>query len=88
MLWVCRRFKTGPNYPAAMAAASLAIDKGTDSLLQLGGRHGKFFSPADEVTIRNFREILIRTTRGREMIEALAEQDAEKAAAQREHKRL
>jgi hypothetical protein len=35
----------------------------------------------DEVTIRDFREILIRTTRGREMVEASAEQDAEKAAA-------
>jgi hypothetical protein len=71
-----------------MAAASLAIDKGTDSLLQLGGRHGKYFSPADEVTIRGFREILKRTPRGREMVEALAEQDAEKAEAQRENKML
>jgi hypothetical protein len=56
-----------------MKAASSAIDKGTGSLLQLGGRHGKYFSPADEVAIRKFRAILMRTTRRWKMVEALVE---------------
>ena len=87
MLCVCRRFKEGPKYPAAMAAASSAIEEGCTSLQQLGGRHGTYFSPDDEAMIRNLREILIRTPRGREMVEAVAKKDAEKAAAQREQKR-
>jgi hypothetical protein len=70
-----------------MTAASSAIEKGRTSLQQLGGRHGIYFSPDDEAIIRNLREILIRTPRGREMVEAVAKKYAEKAAAQREQKR-
>jgi hypothetical protein len=70
-----------------MAAASLAIEEGCTSLQQLGGRHGTYFSPEDDAMIRKIREILIRTPRGREMVEAVAKKNAEKAAAQREQKR-
>ena len=64
MLWVCRRLKEGPNYPAAMAAASSAIEEGCTSLQQLGGRHGTYFSPDDVATIRSFREFLISSLNG------------------------